>query len=79
MIYQDGKMPAKNRPQPNQPIEERLWDAARMRLYNKGVSCPSTDEVNEEIEKFHGQEARDIRREAKHGRRFKLDCERHQE
>jgi hypothetical protein len=72
-------MPNKNRPQPNIPIEERLWEAARLRLYNRGVSCPSKEEVNEEIDKFHSQEARDIRREAKDGRRFKLDCERHQE
>jgi hypothetical protein len=60
-------------------IEERLVEAAKSRLNIRGFTFPTEKEVNEEIEKFHGQEARDIRREAKHARRFVCDCERHQE
>lgn len=53
---------------PYPPLHELQYEAARKRLWERGISCPCKEEVNEEIDLYNSlpqQHAREVKRKFK--------------
>ena len=54
------------------PFHEQQYEAARKRLWERGISCPSKEEVNEEIDLYNSpvqQHVRNVNKKYKSSQR----------